>query len=1017
MIIERFGGKLMKQMVRRIPTILLLIAMLIVTIPRVEVYATYSATDVSSKLNTLISKYNNKYDSSWSYAGGTQCFGFAHLIFDNIFNRGSKTVGGYSNGTEYKFNYTAGDITTIGTAKPGSSAETVGTLLRKCAPGDYIQVKRRESKGAHSMICVSASENSIDLFDANAHGDMKVRHYTQSFSEFLRKNDGVSVYRYSDYVPWKVTPPTYSNFWVDHYLFDLSETVSFTAVASGADNYTIGIDKTGVGRVVTEGCGSTYTISADRLGAGEYSAYMTVANSAGYVDTYRVYFVVAEKCNFGDKFSARIQNIGTGCYITNKDSKIVGTPESGYNNQIWFFNKYSDGSYTIMSQLDGLMMDVSYIDDPPAGADVHAWESTGKWNQRFNIYYLDDAFYIRPANTKTLVVDMGAGEPYNVACYNLSRNAGQQKYRFDMVGMGDYIPYGLGDEFYAQLRCQGTNLYVTNQSGNVAGAAATADDSQIWKFMRQSNGAYVIQNTLDGSYIDVENSNDANKTNFLSYNEYTGNRNQQFYFYEMDNAFYIKPLISNTRVMDMQSTAPYNVALWDKGNDWGPQKFDVIKVSHSDDNMSKSVETSYFKGHKYELYNESMTWESAKLFCEKKGGHLVTISDEKENEFVNGMRCRNLSTDYQQSIWLGGSDTANEGTWSWITGEPFTYSNWKPNEPNGGTSQNYLQMYSSGNWDDVQNEAGRFVLCEYDSVQPKLTPVASSLSLSDNIGFNIYMQISDDVLSDDGAMMIITNSDGKVIKKPISSYETTTYQDKSVKKIVSMIPAAKMSGKLSFKILKSDGTESSAYICSVMDYANEMIKKADTDAECKKALPLVKAMLNYGAYSQIYFGEDKTNLANAILKDDNTATIKSEDIIKSITYSEQGLFNNKDLEYMGSSLICESDTSLKLYFNNKNKLTENQIKSRYDISMLDKNKHDYDTGVDGSVFWIKIKGIKPAELGNVYGVNLVSDDGSVIVETSPYVYVKKALESGDSRLHNLCKAMWAYGQAAREYEK
>lgn len=835
-----------------------------------------------------------------------------------------------------------------------------------------------------------------------------------SVQNFYNNQYGISwngVLRYEE-----TNPPTYSNFWVDHYLFDLSETVSFTAVASGADNYAIGIDKNGVGRVVTEGCGSTYTISADRLGAGEYSAYMTVANSAGYVDTYRVYFVVAEKCNFGDKFSARIKNIGTGCYITNKDSKIVGTTESGYNNQIWFFNKYSDGSYTIMSQLDGLMMDVSYIDDPPAGADVHAWESTGKWNQRFNIYYLDDAFYIRPANTKTLVVDMGAGEPYNVACYNLSRNAGQQKYRFDMVGMGDYIPYGLGDEFYAQLRCQGTNLYVTNQSGNVAGTAATADDSQIWKFMRQSNGAYVIQNTLDGSYIDVENSNDANKTNFLSYNEYTGNRNQQFYFYEMDNAFYIKPLISNTRVMDMQSTAPYNVALWDKGNDWGPQKFDVIKVSHSDDNMSKPVETSYFKGHKYELYNESMTWESAKLFCEKKGGHLVTISDEKENEFVNGMRCRNLSTDYQQSIWLGGSDTANEGTWSWITGEAFTYNNWEPNEPNGGTTQNYLQMYSSGNWDDVQNETGRFVVCEYDSVQPKLTPVASSLSLSDNIGFNIYMQISDDVLSDDGALMIITNSDGNVIKKPISSYETTTYQDKSVKKIVSMVPAAKMSGKLSFKILKSDGTESSTYICSVMDYANEMIKKADTDAECKKALPLVKTMLNYGAYSQIYFGEDKTNLANAILKDDNTATIKSEDIIKSITYSEQGLFSNKDLGYMGSSLICESDTSLKLYFNNKNKLTEKQIKGRYDIGTLDKNKHDYDTGVDGSIFWIKIKGIKPAELGNVYGVNLVSDDGSVIVETSPYVYVKKALESGDSRLQNLCKAMWAYGQAAREYE-
>ena len=981
----------MKETQRKIMGLIISFVMIITIMPQ-----TIWASDAGSREDAVKWAYAQEgkfldYDKVY----GAQCVDLVHYYYA-YFGKASYATG---NGCDF-----------VNNKLPDGWTRIKNTPDFVPQPGDIAVWGKELSQYGHVAIILSADVHSFVSMDQNWPRGSACKKVTHNYNKFW----GVIRPNFSEPPS---NPPTYSNFWVDHYLFDLSETVSFTAVASGADNYTIGIDKTGVGRVVTEGCGSTYTISADRLGAGEYSAYMTVANSAGYVDTYRVYFVVAEKCNFGDKFSARIQNIGTGCYITNKDSKIVGTPESGYNNQIWFFNKYSDGSYTIMSQLDGLMMDVSYIDDPPAGADVHAWESTGKWNQRFNIYYLDDAFYIRPANTKTLVVDMGAGEPYNVACYNLSRNAGQQKYRFDMVGMGDYIPYGLGDEFYAQLRCQGTNLYVTNQSGNVAGTAATADDSQIWKFMRQSNGAYVIQNTLDGSYIDVENSNDANKTNFLSYNEYTGNRNQQFYFYEMDNAFYIKPLISNTRVMDMQSTAPYNVALWDKGNDWGPQKFDVIKVSHSDDNMSKPVETSYFKGHKYELYNESMTWESAKFFCEKKGGHLVTISDEKENEFVNGMRCRNLSTDYQQSIWLGGSDTANEGTWSWITGEPFTYSNWEPNEPNGGTTQNYLQMYSSGNWDDVQNEAGRFVVCEYDSVQPKLTPVASSLSLSDNIGFNIYMQISDDVLSDDGAMMIITNSDGKVIKKPISSYETTTYQDKPVKKIVSMVPAAKMSGKLSFKILKSDGTESSTYICSVMDYANEMIKKADTDNECKKVFPLVKAMLNYGAYSQIYFGEDNTNLANAILKDDNTATIKSEDIIKSITYSEQGLFSNKDLEYMGSSLICESDTSLKLYFNNKNKLTEKQIKSRYDISTLDKNKHDYDTGVDGSIFWIKIKGIKPAELGNVYGVNLVSDEGSVIVETSPYVYVKKALESGDSRLQNLCKAMWAYGQAAREYEK
>lgn len=503
----------------KIVSILLALLMIFQIMPATEVWAV-SESQFDSKMSELKGQYPNY--SCWNdrFDNGSECWGFANML-------GYKVFG----------------------TKPSTWKKVYS--INNVKKGDLIQYGSTNGSG-HTVFVTSVSGDTITFVDCNGNGNYsganKVRHNGVLWGNTIKKGNkmyGRINFSYICVSPGfdNPNPPTYSNFWVDHYLFDLSETVSFTAVASGADNYTIGIDKTGVGRVVTEGCGSTYTISADRLGAGEYSAYMTVANSAGYVDTYRVYFVVVEKCNFGDKFSARIQNIGTGCYITNKDSKIVGAPESGYNDQIWFFNKCSDGSYTIMSQLDGLMMDDEWDSDVPAGADIRAWSATGQDKQRFNIYYMDDAFYIRPANTKTLVVDMGAGEPYNVACYNLLRNAGQQKYRFDMVGMGDYIPYGLGDEFYAQLRCQGTNLYVTNQSGNVAGAAATADDSQIWKFMRQSNGAYVIQNTLDGSYIAVENSNDANKTNFLSYNEYTGNRNQQFYFYEMDNAFYIKPLI------------------------------------------------------------------------------------------------------------------------------------------------------------------------------------------------------------------------------------------------------------------------------------------------------------------------------------------------------------------------------------------------------------------------------------------------------------------------------------------
>ena len=94
-----------------------------------------------------------------------------------------------------------------------------------------------------------------------------------------------------------------------------------------------------------------------------------------------------------------------------------------------------------------------------------------------------------------------------------------------------------------------------------------------------------------------------------------------------------------------------------------------------------------------------------------------------------------------------------------------------------------------------------------------------------------------------------------------------------------------------------------------------------------------------------------------------------------------------------------------------------KIYRNFHMYFTNKNNNETTSGVVRPYWYINKVIQSPTELGNVYGVNLVSDEGSVIVETSPYVYVKRVLESGDSRLQNLCKAMWAYGQAAREYEK
>jgi len=65
----------------------------------------------------------------------------------------------------------------------------------------------------------------------------------------------------------------------------------------------------------------------------------------------------------------------------------------------------------------------------------------------------------------------------------------------------------------------------------------------------------------------------------------------------------------------------------------------------------------------------------------------------------------------KRTSYLGASDAAVEGTWSWQDGTPWGYSNWGAGEPNGGTGENCLLLeleqdsqQPRGWWNDVACE-------------------------------------------------------------------------------------------------------------------------------------------------------------------------------------------------------------------------------------------------------------------------------------------------------------------------
>lgn len=116
-------------------------------------------------------------------------------------------------------------------------------------------------------------------------------------------------------------------------------------------------------------------------------------------------------------------------------------------------------------------------------------------------------------------------------------------------------------------------------------------------------------------------------------------------------------------------------------------------------------------GHWYEFVNDgSLNWsqsETAAASSVYNGltGYLATITSDEENSFINSLVSGN-------TVWVGGSDAAQEGVWQWVTGPEagttFSYTNWEPGEPNNAGDEDYLQMnwaVTNGQWNDFSDRA------------------------------------------------------------------------------------------------------------------------------------------------------------------------------------------------------------------------------------------------------------------------------------------------------------------------
>ena len=135
--------------------------------------------------------------------------------------------------------------------------------------------------------------------------------------------------------------------------------------------------------------------------------------------------------------------------------------------------------------------------------------------------------------------------------------------------------------------------------------------------------------------------------------------------------------------------------------------------------------------HWYDVISYNANWENAKIDAQNRYGYLATLTSAQENAFVWNNFPNNL-------YFLGGYQTNRDlepgGNWAWVSGEPWSYTNWHPNEPNDGVGypilhEEYLEfkgITTNGEWNDIDDRLRAGYIIEYNS---KPVPIPSTVWL------------------------------------------------------------------------------------------------------------------------------------------------------------------------------------------------------------------------------------------------------------------------------------------------
>ena len=299
--------------------------------------------------------------------------------------------------------------------------------------------------------------------------------------------------------------------------------------------------------------------------------------------------------------------------------------------------------------------------------------------------------------------------------------------------------------------------------------------------------------------------------------------------------------------------------------------------------------------------------------------------------------------------------------------------------------------------------------------------IGHSLSLSGDIGVNFYLGLTEQEIADGATVDFAWTVEGK--EKTRSVTLTTDDATSNGYKASCPIAVAEMTYDITATV--TVGEVSATDIYSAAQYADTILTdsdfigrfKADNgDEKYAQLTAMVKSMLDYGAKAQTHFKRNEDKLANSKLTADDDKSpyyyappAVSADSITGATEIYEADFGAYGLEYVGTTIVYLTETSIRHYFKIVDKTKFNAVKGN--ITFGGDTPIGY-TVKDKQIYF-ELKNISAPDLDTLYTLKIGESEN----DYSAMDYVKACLDSEKTTdtMKALAAATYLYNQAANAY--